>query len=59
MLPFPTPNESVNRALEGLEQQTIEDDVQDLPNQADDQPQPDQAGAETQSASDETLDHQD
>lgn len=58
MLPFPSPDESINRILEGTEQQQIEDEALDAQDQTDDLPPTDQGGAETRLASDETLDLQ-
>jgi hypothetical protein len=56
MLPFPSPNETMNRTLEGTEQQQLEDDALDAQDRPDDLPATDRGGAETQKASDETLD---
>lgn len=56
MLPFPSPNESMNRALEGTEQQELENEVLDSQSSTDDLPETDQGGAENQPASKETLD---
>ena len=56
MLPFPGPDEGMNRTLEGIEQETIEDDVLEARARAkDDRPNADEGGAETEKASEETL----
>ena len=55
MFPFPSPNETMNRALEGTEQQELENEMLDSQNDTSDLPQTDQGGAETKKASQETL----
>jgi hypothetical protein len=55
MFPFPSPNESMNRALEGTEQQELENEMLDSQNETSDLPQTDRGGAETKMASEETL----
>lgn len=60
MLPFPGPDEEINRTLEGIEQKEIEDDVLEArPRAKDDRPHADEGGAETEKASQETLDEDD
>ena len=59
MFPFPSPNESMNRALEGTEQQELEDEMRDSQAQENDLPETDQCGAEKEPASQETLEGDD
>lgn len=54
MLPFPLPNETMNRGLEGNEQRKLEDEANDIQDRADDLPEKKQ-DAETKPASEETL----
>ncbi len=60
MYPFPGPDETINRTLEGIEQKTIEDEVlESRARSKDDRPKTDEGGAETERASEETLDEDD
>lgn len=59
MFPFPSPNESMNRALEGTEQQELENEAREWRDDEDELPKTDQGGAETRSASKETLEGSD
>jgi hypothetical protein len=60
MYPFPGPDETINRTLEGVEQETIEDEVlESRARSKGDRPKTDEAGAETKPASEETLDEDD
>lgn len=54
MLPFPSPNETYNRKLEGNEQRELEDEAEDIQERGEDLPEKKEE-AEKKQASDETL----